>query len=201
MPSRAPAPISSSPAATTSTTSVTAPSKPSSPFSTIPGPHLPSKRAPPCSSCNVPSCPRPAGPCRSLLTTRMGKSSSIRPSSNRTTIAFPASTTSKTSPPKARIPPHRPLPSQSILRNVTKCYAIRQFATMLHPPRPPRSPLPPHHRTGSLTVRIWSARTFFSVCTIPLGQRISSDWIPVSTPSPKCTRLSLDDMKPSEVVT
>src|SRR5208282_35588 len=46
---------------------------------------------------------------------------------------------------------------------------------------------------ASSICKIWSARTFVSVWTMPLGQRISIDWAEVSLPRPKCTRLSLEE--------
>src|SRR5208283_1814483 len=46
---------------------------------------------------------------------------------------------------------------------------------------------------GSFTLRIWSARTFSSCCSMPLGQRISTSFAVLSWPRPKCTRLSLAD--------
>ncbi len=38
---------------------------------------------------------------------------------------------------------------------------------------------------GSSTLRIWSARTSFRTCAIPLGQRISMLWATASVPNPK----------------
>ena len=46
---------------------------------------------------------------------------------------------------------------------------------------------------GSVTLRIWSAATFSSVCTMPLGQWISTVLAFVSAPRPKCTGPRLDD--------
>src|SRR5450759_4876287 len=54
---------------------------------------------------------------------------------------------------------------------------------------------------GSSTVRNRSDATPLSVCWIPLGQRISTESILASGPSPKCTRLSLEDMKPTLMAT
>ena len=67
---------------------------------------------------------------------------------------------------------------------------------VLHPPaRRPRV------QRGSSTFRILSAGTFVSVCTVPLGQRISMDDAIFSVPNPKWTRGSLEDMKPTLTAT
>ena len=50
---------------------------------------------------------------------------------------------------------------------------------------------------GSVMLRNWSALIFSSFCRVPRGHRISIDLIPVSDPSPKCTRLSLEPMNPT----
>lgn len=58
-------------------------------------------------------------------------------------------------------------------------------------------PIPP----ASSIFKTWSALMAFSTCRIPLGQRISMELTLVSSPNPKCTRLSLDDMKPTLMAT
>src|SRR5450755_4754509 len=47
--------------------------------------------------------------------------------------------------------------------------------------------------TGSSILSCWSALILARCCRMPLGQRMSIACATVSSPSPKCARLSLDE--------
>src|ERR1035438_9493664 len=78
-------------------------------------------------------------------------------------------------------------------RQVPALAGFKRAASLFEPTFEAHTRFFPTYFPGSSTVRTRSAAGPLSVCRIPLGQRISTESILVSGPSPKCTRLSLED--------
>jgi len=110
--------------------------------------------------------------------------------------------------PEGKIPYE---PNRSFVFNKTTQTKANIHAAKARVPLAPASVTPakpgtnvtrcPASYRGSSIFKNWSAATSFNTCCTPLGQRISTDAILVSPPNPKCTRLSLDDMKPTLMAT